>query len=64
MLLHMLLFSVFASNYAPFLGPNMLQRGDYAREICYFVVVDASLFPLQPVCIFYSSFPAYLLWPY
>ena len=27
----------------------MLQRGDYAREICYFVVVHASPFPLQPV---------------
>ena len=31
----------------------MLQRGDYAREICYFVVVDVSPFPLQPVCIYY-----------
>ena len=30
-------------------GLNMLQRGDYAREICYFVVVRASHFPLQPV---------------
>ena len=29
MLQHMLLFGVFASNHAPFLGPNMLQRGDY-----------------------------------
>ena len=27
----------------------MLQRGDYAREICNFVVVYASPFPLQPV---------------
>ena len=28
----------------------MLERSDYAREICYFVVVHASLFPaLQPV---------------
>ena len=27
----------------------MLQRGDYAREICYFVVIHASPFPLQPV---------------
>ena len=42
-----------------FWGSNMLQRGDYAREICYFVVVDASPFPLQPVCIIYFSFPAY-----
>ena len=33
-----MLFGVFASNYAPFLGPNMLQRGDYAPEICYFSV--------------------------
>ena len=32
-------------------GSNMLQRGDYAREICYFLVVHASPFPLQPVCI-------------
>ena len=31
----------------------MLQRGDYAREICYFVVVHASPFPLQPVCTKY-----------
>ena len=54
MLLGMLLFGVFASNYAPFLGPSMLQRGDYAREISCFVVV---------VCLFYFSFPAYLLWP-
>ena len=46
-----------------FWGSNMLQRGDYAREICYFVVVDASPFPLQPVCIIYFSFPAYLRWP-
>ena len=46
-----------------FWGSNMLQRGDYAREICYFVVVDASPFPLQPVCIIYLLFPAYLLWP-
>ena len=38
MLLHMLLFGVFVSSYAPFLGPNTLQKGDYAREICYFVV--------------------------
>ena len=63
MLLHMLLFGVFASNYAPFWGSNMLQRGDYAREICYFVVADASPFPLQPVRISYFSFPAYLIWP-
>ena len=63
MLLHMLLFGVFASNFAPFLDSNMLQRGDYAREICYFVVVDASPFHVQPACIFYFSFPAYLLWP-
>ena len=41
----------------------MLRRGDYAREICYFVVVDASPFPLQPVCIIKLSFPAYSLWP-
>ena len=41
MLLHMLLFGVFASDYAPFWGPNMLQRGVYAREICYFVVHSA-----------------------
>ena len=41
----------------------MLQRGDYAREICYFVVVGASPFPLQPVCIIYLLFPAHLLWP-
>ena len=27
----------------------MLQRGDYVHEICYFVVIYASLFPLQPV---------------
>ena len=48
MLLHMLLFGVFASNYAPFGGPNMLQRGDYARETCYFVV--------HFLFIFYSTF--------
>ena len=42
----------------------MLQRGDYAREICYFVVVHAtSPFPFQPVCIIYFSFPAHLLYP-
>ena len=35
MLLHMLLFGVFASNYATFLGPNMLQRGDYALLVKY-----------------------------
>ena len=46
-----------------FWGSNMVQRGDYASEICYFVVVDASPFPLQPVCIIYFSFPAYLRWP-
>ena len=46
-----------------FWGPNMLQRGNYAREICYFVVVHAPLFPLQPVCIIYFSFRAYLLSP-
>ena len=39
----------------------MLQRGDYAREICYFVVVHASPFPLQPVravstFFFFSAF--------
>ena len=33
----------------------MLQRGDYAREICYFVVIHASPFPLKPVCIIYFS---------
>ena len=45
MLLHiMLLFGVFVSNYAPFLGPNMLQIGDYAPEICYFVVHSAFFF--------------------
>ena len=49
----MLLFGVSASNHALFLGSNMLQRGDYAREICYFVVFNASPFPLQPVCITY-----------
>ena len=60
----MLHFGVSASNYAPFLGSNILQRGDYAHhEICYFVVVHASPFPLQPVFIIYFSFPAYLLWP-
>ena len=48
MLLHMLLFGVFASNYAPFWGPDMLQRGDYARETCYFVV--------HFLFIFYSTF--------
>ena len=42
----------------------MLQIGDYAHEISYFVVVHASPFPLQPVRIIYSSFPSYLLWPY
>ena len=31
----------------------MLQRGDYAREICYFVVVHASPFLLQPVSMYY-----------
>ena len=46
-----------------FWGSNMLQRGDYARELCYFVVVHASPFPLQHVCIIYFSFPAYLVWP-
>ena len=58
LLRHMLLFGVSASNYAPFLGSNMLQRGDYAREICYFAVVHASPFSLQPVCIIYFPFPA------
>ena len=47
-----------------FVGSNMLQRGDYAREICYFVVVHASPFPLQPVYMIFFSFPVYLLWPY
>ena len=62
--IYMLHFGVSASNYAPFLGSNILQRGDYAHhEICYFVVVHASPFPLQPVFIIYFSFPAYLLWP-
>ena len=42
-------------------GSNMLQRGDYAREICSFVVIHASPFPLQPVravsiFIFFSAF--------
>ena len=37
----MLLFGVFASYYAPFLGPNMLLKGDCTREICYFVVHSA-----------------------
>ena len=32
----------------------MLQRGDYARELCYFVVVHASPFPLQPVCLMFG----------
>ena len=32
-----------------FRGSNILQRGDYVREICYFVIVHASPFPLQPV---------------
>ena len=32
-----------------------------AHEICYFVVVHASPFPLQPVFTIYLSFPAYLL---
>ena len=36
-------------------GSNMLQRGDYAREICYFVVDYASRFLLKPVCIIYFS---------
>ena len=45
-----------------FWGSNMLRRGDYAPEICYFVVVHASPFPLQSVCIIYFLFPAYLLW--
>ena len=64
MLLHMLLFGVFASSYAPFWGPNMLQRRDYAAcEICYFEVFDASSFSLQPLCVIYSSFPTHLLWP-
>ena len=31
----------------------MLQIGDYAREICYFVVVHASPFPLQPIRMYY-----------
>ena len=34
-------------------GSNMLQRGGYAREICYFVVVHTSPFPSQPVCKVY-----------
>ena len=34
-------------------GSNMLQRGDYAREICYFVAVHASPFLLKPACIIY-----------
>ena len=33
------------------LGSNMLQRGNYAREICYFVVVHASPSPLKHKCI-------------
>ena len=57
-------FSFLYSIMLRFWGSNMLQRGDYAREICYFVVVDASPFPLQPVvCIIYFSFPACLRWP-
>ena len=44
-------------------GSNMLQRGDYAHEICYFVVVHASPLPLQPVYIIYFSFSSYLFWP-
>ena len=44
----------------------MLQRGDYAREICYFVVIHASPFPLQPVravSIFILFFlPFFLAW--
>ena len=32
----------------------MLQRGDYAPEICYFMVVHASSFSLQPVPMYYS----------
>ena len=45
----------------------MLQRGDYApREICYFVIVHASPFPLQPVravsiLFFVFVFSAFLL---
>ena len=39
----------------------MLQRGDYAREICYFVVVHASPFPLKPVCLFYVFFVLFCL---
>ena len=34
-------------------GSNMLQRGDYAREICCFVVVHTCSFSLQPTCMYY-----------
>ena len=50
MLLHMLLFGVFVSNYAPFLRPNMLQIGDYAPEICYYFVVHSAFFS----CFFFG----------
>ena len=43
----------------------MLQRGDYAREICYFVVVHASPFPLQlvrAVSIFFFFSAFFLAW--
>ena len=53
MLLHMLLFGVFASKYAPFWGPNMLQRGGYAHEICYFVVY--SVFIVVFLLLFWRS---------
>ena len=45
----MLLFDVSASNYAPFWGSNMFQRGDYAREILIYMLLcgcSRSPFPL------------------
>ena len=38
-----------------FWGSSMPQRGDYAREICYFVVVHASPFPPCNLYVLFTS---------
>ena len=52
------LFGVFASSYAPFLGPNILQRGDYACEMCYHTLclLTLSLSPCNLYVLFTRHF--------
>ena len=58
MLLHMLLFGVFASNYAPFWGVKLsFKGGDNAREILYATLWLLTL-PLSP-CNMYASFTSH-----